>query len=392
MRLKQRAEQSSLWPGARPVSPPRWLDDGKVVLTCDGSGLSSSALCERLAPAGSWQRTLSESLAWSLTGLTGYAVSLRLRATKSGRSLLVPSMSERPTEGTEFGSWPSPKVSADRASAGAMTRDGHWSAPGLAQIVELADGVLPREVSSLSEIKSPAARALWPTARAEDSESAGAHVTRGTVETLTAAARQWPTASATPYGNNRGGAAGRVGPVRPSLEGAARLWPTATSGDSKASGTRTGTPKAESAASHPGTTLTDAANGLWATPQAQDCEQAGSPNRPALTAQARAGLLDEENHSIPGKPQDWRTPTAGLIEPKPPGTKLAGRTPSDPQVGLADQVLGEWPTPRSERRGAPDSHGRAPIRGSLSPAWVSQLMGLPTTWLAASPPVTAAKR
>lgn len=42
--------------------------------------------------------------------------------------------------------------------------------------------------------------------------------------------------------------------------------------------------------------------------------------------------------------QEWRTPQANLIDPKPEGTKLAGRTPSDPQVGLADQIQ-MWMTP-----------------------------------------------
>lgn len=37
--------------------------------------------------------------------------------------------------------------------------------------------------------------------------------------------------------------------------------------------------------------------------------------------------------------QKWRTPNALLIEPKPKGTKLSGRTPQDPQIGLADQVV-----------------------------------------------------
>jgi hypothetical protein len=39
------------------------------------------------------------------------------------------------------------------------------------------------------------------------------------------AMEQWPTPTL-PYGTNQGGAAGRVGPVRPSLEGLARQWST----------------------------------------------------------------------------------------------------------------------------------------------------------------------
>src|SRR3990172_7436528 len=108
MRLRQRAEQLTLLPEARPASPPAWQDDGKDLLTFDGSGLSSSASCARLLPTGSWQRTLSESLLSSLTGLGGCAMSLRLRATKSGRSLLVPTTLGLPTGGSGSGSWLTP--------------------------------------------------------------------------------------------------------------------------------------------------------------------------------------------------------------------------------------------------------------------------------------------
>ena len=47
-----------------------------------------------------------------------------------------------------------------------------------------------------------------------------------------------PTPTATPYGNNQGGAAGRTGQVRHSLESMAKhdLWPTPTASDHKGSG------------------------------------------------------------------------------------------------------------------------------------------------------------
>ncbi len=46
----------------------------------------------------------------------------------------------------------------------------------------------------------------------------------------------------------------------------------------------------------------------------------------------------------------WRTPSAHVIEAKSTVSKLTGRTPQDPQVGLADQVNAMermWPTPNS---------------------------------------------
>lgn len=64
-----------------------------------------------------------------------------------------------------------------------------------------------------------------------------------------------PTPSASSYGNNRGGAAGRVGKVRPSLESLARQGklPTPTAGDAKASGSR----QKKGSSAKPGVSLTD---------------------------------------------------------------------------------------------------------------------------------------
>lgn len=53
----------------------------------------------------------------------------------------------------------------------------------------------------------------------------------------------------------------------------------------------------------------------------------------------------------------WRTPSASVVEPKSSVVKLTGRKPTDPQVGLADQV-----------------------GGSLNPTWVEWLMGWPLGW------------
>lgn len=83
-----------------------------------------------------------------------------------------------------------------------------------------------------------------------------------------------PTPTASEYGTNQGGGAGRVGPVRHSLQGMAQrgLIPTPTASDANGSGSRnTATSKA-----HPGLSLNDWARGdggrgrLLPTPQAQD--------------------------------------------------------------------------------------------------------------------------
>jgi hypothetical protein len=56
--------------------------------------------------------------------------------------------------------------------------------------------------------------------------------------------------------------------------------------------------------------------------------------------------------------QMWRTPNAAMIEAKSSVKKLDGRTPSDPQVGLADQA-GAWPRPRAEDSECCGNHPQA---------------------------------
>ena len=121
----------------------------------------------------------------------------------------------------------------------------------------------------------------------------------------------------------------------------------------------------------------------------------------------------------------WRTPNASIVDAKSSVKKLTGRTPSDPQVGLADQVAaaerGMWPTPtvsgNYNRKGLSKKSGDGlatavrksfptpnacsgnnsgrldewgghnnPFRGTvegggkLNPDWVEWLMGLPIGW------------
>lgn len=48
---------------------------------------------------------------------------------------------------------PTPRVAADRNSRASLVRDGHWSAPALAQVVEMVQGILPREYESWDEVQ-----------------------------------------------------------------------------------------------------------------------------------------------------------------------------------------------------------------------------------------------
>jgi hypothetical protein len=63
--------------------------------------------------------------------------------------------------------WPTPRVEAERNSRESMTRDGHWSAPALGQVAELAMGELPREFRDESAVDSlTGAAGLWMTPQA----------------------------------------------------------------------------------------------------------------------------------------------------------------------------------------------------------------------------------
>lgn len=133
----------------------------------------------------------------------------------------------------------------------------------------------------------------------------------------------------------------------------------------------------------------------------------------------------------------WRTPSACVVDAKSTVTKLLGRTPKDPQVGLADQVMaaerGMWPTPtvcgNYNRKGASKNSGDGlatavakwptptavtssggaalckwggsgsreilkkivtpeELNGALNPTWVEWLMGWPLGWTDLEPLAT----
>lgn len=104
--------------------------------------------------------------------------------------------SERRTDGNASSSWPTPSA-----------RDGD---PRRGMPATDADRTMMRE----------AARGSMTASRLPSDD-------------LKLAAAMWPTSSATSYGTNQGGAAGRSGKVRPSLETMAPLWATPTVRDWK---------------------------------------------------------------------------------------------------------------------------------------------------------------
>lgn len=165
------------------------------------------------------------------------------------------------SRGTDIG-WPTMRVSADRSSRSSMTVDGHWAAPSLGQMAELAMGMLPREFKDETELTPQARRVyesgqrLWPTATGEDAESSARTTTRGKTPTtseggtLTDAVRLWATASASVANDGEGPETWRarqtlhkargingngmgVPLTIQAQEATARLWATARSSDYK---------------------------------------------------------------------------------------------------------------------------------------------------------------
>lgn len=105
------------------------------------------------------------------------------------------------------GLWPTPRVAAARTSRQAILDPDSRSSPSLEQAVELAEGVLPREIADLAEAPPSWAR-LWPTPRASDATSGAEAIavrpsgSKGTLN-LAGAVRLWPTPSAR-LGDSRG--------------------------------------------------------------------------------------------------------------------------------------------------------------------------------------------
>lgn len=333
-------------PASRSASP----GSKKGPKTSGISGPRCHESSEKSDPRGFLLRTF---LACELSRLTSCLKTWKDRGTPAGRSWWVLMTSEGRTGESGSGSsqdWGTPRVTTNGGIGnGARTKGSRledqacWPTPHGMQVDN------PRMAGPTGNELGRAVTKQWPTPRAEDSEQTGGH--RGSADTLTAAGRLWASPQARDWkysgptqGNRKSPnlgtqCAGLVAPESPSTLGKPQGWPTPTAHDGR---------------------------------------------RPGVDIHSTQGGDLSRGVAL------WRTPSASLIDPKPEGTKLTGRTPQDPQIGIADQVMAtEWPTPRANRHGALDSHGKSPIRGSLNPRWVAQLMGFPADWLDSPPPIAA---
>lgn len=170
----------------------------------------------------------------------------------------------------------------------------------------------------------------------------------------------FPTPSSSSYGSNQGEAAGRVGPIRHSLESMAR------SGEWPRNATANRTPGGIQQVRGNKPTSAHGEQRVFPTPCQRDWK--GSGLRVDGTREGHHTTLD----SLPAVTRMWPTPRASANELR--------TTRSAPSHGSTHGLLLSavvCDTERDEGRVVPPPSQSA---GSLSPDWVEWLMGLPISW------------
>lgn len=210
--------------------------------------------------------------------------------------------------------------------------------------------LLPPLVRLTSVIASGSSLSLpTPTRGLGNRGAAGAwKPPHGTGMNLRAAVELLPTPTATSYGSNQGGGAGRVGPVRHSLQGMAQrgLLPTPTAQDSQPAGGA-----ACIAKGNRGHSLTSAAR-LLPTPTSSDANGSGSRNTATSNAHAGVSLTD------------WAREDGGTGRLLPTPQAQDHRNCAD----YSDGSRGH--SPQLRHLGS----------GRLNPRFVEWMMGLPPGW------------
>jgi len=204
-----------------------------------------------------------------------------------------------------------------------------WMAVGASSSSSMSGSPSSAKLRSSSGRTLPEQLALFPesvsTSRNADTEEPGPSFAQVTLALLTneRGSSFWPTPSATPYGTNQGGGAGRTGPVRPGVDSLARAWPTPRASD----GTKGGPNQRGSA----GDLMLPSAAVQWPTPSARDW---------------RSGLASEETHARNSRPLNEVASRASLQVPttRTPGVESSPVAPISPQLNPAfvEWLMG-WP-------------------------------------------------
>ena len=294
----------------------------------DGYGLIFCPWCGQSNPCGCWRKTLSESLASSLTALHGSSVSLSQKATKHSVTLSAPTMSVRPTGESASGSWATPVAQpANGTPEDFLRRKRESVARGNTMGICLSDLNMQVQVAERKDWQTPTSAdggsksrggkrkgelllggqvKAWPTPRSEDSEQTGAH--RGTPDTLTSAARQWPTPNASLADGGHGVKNCSETGRKPDGSKASvdlsdmvkREWPTPNSMDAERGAESRATKKARNSG---GVNLREAAN--WPTPKSRDVKgqsQRGE-HQPGDALPNMVGLHAPASDNTTGKPR-----------------------------------------------------------------------------------------
>lgn len=147
---------TSSWKTSRPFL---FEDSTSLPLTWPRAGMTSNGIAYQRRPSAPITRETDGG------GLpTPSASSYGSNQSASAGASIRPSLETM----ARHGLWPTPRAGADRSSRKALRR--HRSAPSLAQAVELADGILPREIKSLAEAP-PSWRRMWATPLARDART-----------------------------------------------------------------------------------------------------------------------------------------------------------------------------------------------------------------------------
>lgn len=238
----------------------------------------------------------------------------------------------------------------------------------------------------------------WPTATVMDSASSGSKPGSGHVTLTDRAVRQWPTATATPYGNNQSASPGAA--VRPSLNTMARTgsWPTPVAHGTERSAEANIVHRAQTG--RKGYNELNVVAKLWQTPSVADTtgghatrggERSGelllngqAANWPTPRSRDEKGKGYEDG--LPNVAQSWPTPTAAAGQRGSDPTRDRGPGPS--LDGMAASFPSGQPDPTTPTGGdgslnsGPTSRPRC-----LNPRFVGWLMNFPPGWTDVSRPI-----
>lgn len=332
------------------------------------SSLLLPSVAEALAASGTWRGKLQQPQAWSrlwkrggfirrLSGLTCSPLTAAhgadlwissLRETRVKTTALPESERARTESGSSLprlsGSLPSAGLilSSARTSRGTRTdslrpSSQHWKDWATA---------LRREFSARPKLAIPCAASdcsSWPSARAEDCESAGKRISRGVSDTLTAAARDWMAPRVERGGYTRDN--GNPDMQRLTLEGQASQWDI----------------------------------GNWAAPTSNDSKRGSDSNRPNRR---------HEGPPLSEQAAQWRGPAARdfkgtnsvehvtenstgsmHLDQLPNFVEHCFHLPSSPDQPIAGGAMSSTDSPNSNQHSA---------RRKLNPIFVEALMRWPT--------------